>query len=405
MPPFAVDLHLDEVASALGHGHPDPALQARFFTRLRDPDAVAFRHEVFRDLESPGLRDALAEFAARMHVVREHSRHASAIVHPLERDRWQLEAANEYQAAVSLVAAALEQAAPASRALQAFNTGLRDYVHSETFKTLVADTAQLLADLAGVTYRMRIGDSRLVVGRDTGDADYGAEVQATFARFRRPEASVPLPVDVFRTVDMNPVEIGILERVARLHPAVFGALEAFVAKHGAFLDPGVAGVAADLPFYLGWLDLIRPLQDAGLPFCYPDVSSGDAGFAVHGLFDVALALRRVPPGDGIVVNDLELTDAERLVVVTGPNQGGKTSFARAIGQLHHLASIGVLVPGSAAQVGLGDAVHTLFARAEDPTDLTGRLEAELTRARAILDEVRSGSVGDHERELLVDHQR
>ena len=250
----------------------------------------------------------------------------------------------------------------------------------------------MLADLAGVTYRMRIGESRVVVGRDNGEADYGAEVQATFARFRQPGTPTPLPVDVFRTDDMNPVEAGILERVARLHPAVFQALAAFVERHGAFLDPGIAAVAADLPFYLGWLDLIRPLQDAGLPFCYPDVSAADAGLDVHGLFDLALALRRDPPGDGIVTNDLELSQAERLVVITGPNQGGKTSFARAIGQLHHLAAIGVLVPGSAAHVSLGDDVHTLFARAEDPTDLTGRLEAELTRARAILDELRPGAV-------------
>ena len=93
-----------------------------------------------------------------------------------------------------------------------------------------------------------------------------------------------------------------------------------------------------------------------------------------------------------MINDLALSGAERLVVITGPNQGGKTSFARAIGQLHHLAAIGVLVPGSAARVGLEDGIHTVFARAEDPTDLTGRLEAELTRARAILDVLRPRGV-------------
>ncbi len=327
-----------------------------------------------------------------MRVVDEHLRHASSIAHPLERQRWQLEAASEYRVAVTLVADALAEASPASRALGAFTASVRDYVQSAAFTTLDADTTRMLADLAGVTYRMRIGESRVVVGRDNGEADYGAEVQATFARFRQPGAPTPLPVDVFRTADMNPVEAGILERVARLHPAVFQALAAFVERHDAFLDPGIAAVAADLPFYLGWLDLIRPLQDAGLPFCYPDVSATDAGLEVHGLFDLALALRRDPPGDGIVTNDLELSNAERLVVITGPNQGGKTSFARAIGQLHHLAAIGVLVPGSAARVGLGDDVHTLFARAEDPTDLTGRLEAELTRARAILDELRPGAV-------------
>ena len=214
----------------------------------------------------------------------------------------------------------------------------------------------------------------------------------------RSRASGDLPnprrcvADVFRTIDMNEVEIGILERVARLHRPVFQALEGWIERHDAFLDPAVVTFAGDLAFYLGWLERIGPLRDAGLPFCYPQVAQADTSLAARDLFDLALALRREPAGEGIVTNDLELSGAERLLVITGPNQGGKTSFARAIGQLHHLASIGVPVPGSAARVGLGDAVHTLFARAEDPADLTGRLEAELTRAASILDALRPGSV-------------
>ena len=75
---------------------------------------------------------------------------------------------------------------------------------------------------------------------------------------------------------MNPVEVGILERVARLNRGVFRALDSYAQRHGAFQDPAVAAFASELPFYLGWLELIRPLQDAGLPFCYPDVSTTDA---------------------------------------------------------------------------------------------------------------------------------
>ena len=77
LPSFAIDLHLDEIVAAVAAGRPDPPNVAWWFTRLRDPDAVAFRHEVFRDLEVPGLRDGLADFVARMGVVEAHLTHAS----------------------------------------------------------------------------------------------------------------------------------------------------------------------------------------------------------------------------------------------------------------------------------------------------------------------------------------
>ena len=140
LPAFAIDLHLDEVIAPLSRGRTGDPLAARFLSPLRDPDAVAFRHEVFRDLEAPALRDALAAFATRMRLVDEHLAHASSIAHPLERHRWQVEAADVYRAAVADVADSLQGATPASRGLAAVTAGLRQYVSSDAFTTLVADT-------------------------------------------------------------------------------------------------------------------------------------------------------------------------------------------------------------------------------------------------------------------------
>lgn len=367
-----------------------------FFARLTDPDAVAFRHEVFRDLEAPALRTDLATFAGQMRTVHAHLEHAAAIAHPMERHRWQLEAAHAYGTAVTALADALDRAAPTSRALSAFAAELRAHTTDPAFTTLAADTSRMLADLAAVTYRLRIGEDRVVVGRHDGEPDYGTEVVATFARFRRSEAPTPVPVDVFSTIDMNRVERAIIEKIARLHPTTFKALERFAQDHAAFVDPAIATFADEIRFYLAWLDLIEPLRDAGLRFCFPVVATDDATIDARGLYDLALAIRRHSPDadalPDIVPNDVSLAAPEHLLVITGPNQGGKTTLARAIGQLPHLASIGVPVPAAGARVPLGEAVHTLFTRAEDPDDLTGRLEAELTRARAILDALRPGSV-------------
>ena len=378
------DLRLDQVIAKVGGDRDERDLVSGLLSQpVRDLDTLRYRHEVFRDLDDPGLFQAAGQFAAQLRQVRGHLAQLAGMSSVQQREGWFLDAAAIYCDAVRAFAAELETRPVASRGLTAFRGYLTQYIRSTAFERLAADTAARQADLGAITYQVRVKGSRVEVSRYDGEPDYSAEIEKTFERFQQ-GAVKDYRVRYRTRPGMNHVGQQILDLVARLFADEFGALAAYCREHAQFIDPAVAQLDRELQFYLAYLDYIRPLRAAGLSFCYPELSTGSKEVFASGTFDLALAARLTAVGQTVVTNDFRLAGQERVMVVSGPNQGGKTTFARTFGQLHHLAGTGAPVPGSAARLFVPDQVLTHFEREEDLGDLAGRLEDDLLRIQKAL---------------------
>jgi DNA mismatch repair protein MutS len=389
---FARDLNLDQVVLAIAGDREQRDLITRvLFSPLHDAGAVRYRQEVFRDLDDPALFDAARDFTDRMSEVGAHLRQLADMRYRYQREGWLLDAAFVYCDAVQSLAGRLASAQVSSRALLAFRDRLASYVSSPAFTALASDTRETKAALGRIRYCIRIRGGRVDVSRYEGEADYSAAVLETFGRFKQ-DAVKDYRVLYRVRPGMNHVAAEIVSIVARLFPEEFTALEEYCHRHASFPDEGIRLAAREFQFYLAYLDYMRPLRDAGLRFCYPEVSASSKTVRAMGTFDLALASKLVARNRPVVTNGFRLEGSERILVVTGPNQGGKTTFARTFGQLHHLAGTGCPVPGSAARLLLPDRIFTHFEREEDLARMSGKLEDDLARIGEILRSATSSSI-------------
>jgi DNA mismatch repair ATPase MutS len=389
-PPYFRDLALDQVVTAVTEPFAEYGLRAIFTQPLATLEAVNYRQDACRALESEPLAAAVEQFTTGMRAVRRHLAQSRQRRYPRQKQASLLAAAREYVSAIDGHADALRTLTPASEAFTRWTAWLADYATGDNYLTMRSDVDAVRRALSDIHYCLLIQPGRIDVARHTGEADYAEQVLATFSRFR--QGDVPPVAYRFTDYDMNHVEAAVLDHVTRLFPDEFASLDAFCTDHPRFLDPTVAAFDREVQVYRAWLAYLRPMRLAGLPVCYPTVTTTSHAEHVRGCYDAALATHLVPQGQPLVSNDYQLEGSERILVVTGPNQGGKTTFARTVGQLHHLARLGLPVPAAEAHLTLTDQIFTHFERPENLTDVRGKLEDDLLRIRDILSDTTSRSL-------------
>jgi DNA mismatch repair protein MutS len=377
------DLHLDDIVAAVTAGHADDQLENFFYAPVGDVSTVDYRHQVFRDLDRGQTRQAIQSFVDGMRVMRRRLDRAQHVWHPLQRQGWFIDAVEAYCAAVESLRNDLARAQPDSSGLRDFADHVTHYVDSETFRALLADTQAVRAELRNVRYTVHIEGLRVHVDKFDGQSDYSSAVAATFDRFAT-EATKDYRVPLKDFPDMNHVEEQILECVAKLYPNVFALLDAYCRRNQDFVERTIARFDREIRFYLAYLAFVRRFTAAGLGFSIPHVTTQTALVDVDDAFDLALAIKSVDEDKPVVCNDFRLSGPERIFVVTGPNQGGKTTFARTIGQCAYLAALGCPIPARRGKLMLPDGIYTHFERQESLSTLHGKLDDELVRIHDIL---------------------
>jgi hypothetical protein len=143
----------------------------------------------------------------------------------------------------------------------------------------------------------------------------------------------------------------------------------------------------EIGFYVGCLNLRERLAEQGQPTVFPvPVERSELALSGRGVYDVCLALTT---GQHVVGNDVD-GDQKSLVMITGANQGGKSTFLRSVGSAQLMTQCGMFVGAESLRVNICDGVFTHYKREEDETMESGKLDEELARMSEIANHISAG---------------
>lgn len=374
------DLELEAILRAMAQGDKflyDTAKQA-LLTGLTDPDDIRYRQDILRDcLTHPSVVRAI--YAIPIEATRRKQRHWMGIF-------------TRYPAGV--LNSAVEML--------------------ELFMELLHDLKRLADEHAGAFQSDGFRRFFAMIQRELSD-DYFEEV-AAHLRMLRFESGVLISAELgpgnegTNYVLRKPNDAGgnwarrLFSKKSpsysyTIHPRDDHGARALgeLRDQGVNLVANAAGQSADhvdnflktlqqeLAFYIGALNLSDALAALGMPVCFPQV------FAIHerkhafsGLYDPALALTAQK---SVVGNEANANDKD-LVMITGANQGGKSTFLRSIGQAQVMMQSGLFVAAQTFAANAASGVFTHYKREEDASMKSGKLDEELTRMSEIVNHVR-----------------
>lgn len=380
-PAFYQDLNLDQAIERIRLDWGEE-VSSFYYYFPANSGCEDYRREVFYDIKTGNLYDILCGFSGRMKRRREACAWKGEVKEKLQRAVWHLREVGCYCEAFGQLLEDMEKLPLKSRGMQAFRAYLDRYLSGAFYVGMQARAFGLLKDMEDFRLVLTYENDRIAIAQGDVAGSYDDFLENLF-----PGHGMHL-VSPF-TADVNPVELeeGLMKAFRKRNPEFFRGVEAFYEEYGNYADDCLIRFASEIGFYLSFCRFERKMRERGYAFCEPVMLASPvegneypSAMQARGLYDLALACA----GREVVANDTILYPAETFFILTGPNQGGKTTFARSLGQLVYFAKMGLDVPAASAEVYRFTDILTHFSVEESVETGRGKLREELERLANIM---------------------
>ena len=406
------DLALDRVARAITGGGADFESIAKVLGQSEtDVRVIGFRQEILRDLMAHAdLARAFERVIPYIDEITRFVRTSKETDSPLLTAVWRIGELEMYSLVVNDLAdtiAGLQQPLM-SEGLQALADRLEQIRAEESYQTLQRELPDLLAGIRkrqSLTLGVNLDDKLRPVEAtilSVNEHSFRSEsMLSSFLKQVKPEYRTHTPLHqtmkdaqgkYSTKIPLSPLFMDLNEILKSLVKPLNRTVESYLSINSRFLRR----LRRDFAFYLGALQLQRKFAAAGIATCFPDILPENRGRSeITGFVNLQLALTVIEsaaPGHSLVPNDAVFDTEAGFYLLTGPNQGGKTTYIQGIGLIFACAQAGLFVPAESARIIPTDYILTHFPAEERGRLTTGRLSEEMERLDEIFGRVTSRSL-------------
>lgn len=382
--PFFLDLNINQIIDkmAIRWGK---SLRKFYSYFPADAECESYRRAVYGDIKREEIYSCCMDFMDRLGEREEIAKQKSKVKSEMQISVWQIREIDAYCRAFDSLEEALAKAQPKSEGLQGFLNYLKEYHASAAYQKMKTTCAEVLRELLGFRFVISYEKDRMSVSLGESERSY----EQFLKTFGDPDRA-PLVSPFFTSNMISELENSCLEILAKKKPEIFKTLQKTAQEYESYEDETLLRFASELPFYLSFGMFQREMEGLGFRFCVPDTAQ-DRRMEATGLYDLALAIVAGREGRCVVSNDMYYGEDESFFVLTGPNQGGKTTFARSLGQLVYFTKLGLDVPAESANVHYFKDIQTHFSVEESIETGRGKLKEELIRLAPMMEDHQRGT--------------
>lgn len=379
VPAFYTDFNLSRIISTISNIWGEDVEE--FYRYLpEDRECEEYRRDVYRDVNREEMQLILQDFLDALKRRESFAAKRESMREEMQLEILYLQEILSYCSAVTTLADRMEQLGVSSEGMKSFLNYLKEYLISAEYREMNEQIAKLQKEMKSFRLKLHYDREMIAVSEGTEEAEYETFLQECF-----PEHGKQLKSPFLLDEELSNLELEAVKIFRKKHKEFFKEASVFCKKYKKYIKQEVLTFQSEITYYLAFAKFEKSMKEKGFAFSIPAADPQKAMEAV-GLYDLALACVNSEEEKEVVSNDFDYRKGENFFVLTGPNQGGKTTFARSLGQLVFFSKMGLSVPAESANVPYFTHILTHFSVEESAESGKGKLMEELTRLVPMMEE-------------------